>query len=152
MNSFSPDMEKRLLGLLEQEIGIVGQILQNTRNQADLLRSDDLEAFSLSLDERQELIDKTNGLHQESSILMQSYLSQASEPEGKNIDAIDEASGRIHSALAECAAINDEIISKAKEKAGELTTQIGKLSLNRKSLGAYVQGVPNASEHFDKKT
>ena len=152
MNNFTQDMEARLLELLGKELEMLKQIRELTKKQTELLSAEDgnSDAFDSSLDRRQGLIEKINGLHQESDVLMQSYVS-SSGPGGKR-GAIDELSARIYDVLAECASLNEKNMVVAKAKAEEYVNRIGNLSIKRKSLGAYSQSVPNNSELFDKKT
>ena len=152
MKSFSRDNEARLLELLGKESDHFKQILDMTEKQTELLAADDIGGFDESISRRQELIEKINGLHQESDVLMQSYLSFTDVPGGKKNGAIEKAAARIRETAAKCAALNDKLIISAKEKAEDYIKQIGKLSLSRKSIGAYVQGVPNDPELFDRKT
>ena len=152
MNDFSRENEERLLELLGQEYGILEQIRAMTEKQTELIAADDIDAFNKSLDRRQELITQINGLHQESDVLMQSYISFTASGGGSKISAVDEASGKIKAIVSECALKNEKNTSAAKEKAEEYIKQIGKLSLTRKSLGKYAQSVPNSPELFDKKT
>ena len=72
---FSSKEEARLLELLGEEQAIFERIRALTGEQATLIAADDMEAFNGSLDSRQELIEKINGLHQETNVLMQSYIS-----------------------------------------------------------------------------
>ena len=152
MIDFSRENEARLLDLLGMEHEAFEQIREFTNEQKDLIAADDIDAFDKSLDCRAELIKKINGLHQESDVLMQSYISYSSSADGKIIVAVDEAIGRLQAVIADCAALNEKNTAAAKEKAEEYIKQIGKLSLTRKSLGKYAQSVPNSSELFDKKT
>ena len=152
MNVFSPGDEKRLLELIGQRLELVKEILQLTEKQTDILASDDMEAFGQSLDRRQELIEKIDGLHQETNILMQSYLSMIDAAGGRAISAIDEASGRFKDILEQCVRINDKNTAAAEAKADDYLKQAGKLNQGRKGLSAYIQDVPNEPEHFDKKT
>jgi len=152
VNVFSPEDEKRLLELVGQRLGIAKEILQLTEKQRDILESDDMDAFGRSLDNRQELIEKINGLHQETTILMQSYLSFSEAEGGRRIGAIDKAAGDFGEILTQCISINDNNTVVAKEKAEEYLKQAGKLNQGRKSLSAYIQSVPNEPELFDRKT
>jgi len=152
VNGFSKDNEARLLELLGQELESLQQIRELTLKQADLITADDLTSFEKSLDHRQEFIEKINGLHQESDILMQSYMSFAGSTGGKKNSGIDKLTGRIRELLADCAALNERNISDVKRNNEEHVEQIGKLNKGRKSIGAYAQSIPNKSELFDKKT
>ena len=152
MNGFPTDKQSRLLELLGQQQEAFEQIREMTRKHKELLETDDIDEFDRSLDDRQGLIEKINGLHQESDILMQSYISISGTGGGQKIDAIESSAALLAETIADCAALNDEITVSAKEKAEDYIKQIGKLSLSRKSLGAYVQNVPNNPELFDKMT
>ena len=151
MSEFTVDSAGDLLERLGKELEILGRVRELTEKQAELLAADDIDGFNMSLDGRQEHIERINGLHQESDVLMQSYMSYQASSGGKSIKEIDETLARIRDVLAECAALNDGNITAAKEKAEGYIKQIGKLSLNRKSLGAYIQDVENKPEIFDKK-
>ena len=152
MNGFTKENETRLIGLLDRENELFRRIDELTKEQAKQLEEDDIEAFDKSLDRGQELIEQINGLHQESDSLMQSYISYRDSAGGMEITAINEAAARLSSVIESCVALNDKNTITAKEKAEGYTGQIGKLSLNRKGIGAYIQGVPNTSELFDKRT
>ena len=152
MNDFSQIDESRLLVLLGEELDIFRQIGSLSIKQAEMLAADDMEAFEGSLERRQELIEKINGLHQDTDLLMQSYISFSDSAVGGVSDAIETTAGQLREAIADCVNTNDKNMVAAKEKAEEYIKRIGKLSLSRKSLGAYAQAVPNNSEFFDKKT
>jgi len=152
VNDFSQIDESRLLVLLGEELDIFRQIGSLSIKQAEMLAADDLEAFEGSLERRQELIEKINGLHQDTDLLMQSYISFSDSANGEMSDAIESTAGQLRDAIADCASTNDKNMVAAKEKAEEYIKRIGKLSLSRKSLGAYAQSVPNNSELFDRKT
>jgi len=141
-----------LLLLLGEELEIFRQIGALSIKQAELLAADDMEAFEGSLERRQELIEKINGLHQETDLLMQSYMALPDSEAEEVSDAIESAAGQLREAIADCAATNDKNMVTAKEKAQEYIARIGKLSMSRKSLGAYAQATPTSSEFFDKKT
>ena len=150
MTDFTRENTTRLTALLKQETALFEQIREMTAEQKELLDNDDIVGFDKSLDSRQELIEKINGLHQETTLLMQSYLSSTAS--GKKNAAIEEADKKRRNAIAECAATNDENIAATKDKMGDYTRQISKLSMSRKTIGAYALGVPNNPERFDKTT
>ena len=152
MSSFSHDKEARLLELLYQEIELYLRIYELTEEQAKLLIEDDTDSFIGSLDKRQEIIERINGLHQEAYALMQSYVSFTGQAAGGNIDAIDKAAAKRQDLIAGCVALNDKNTTAAKGKAEDYVKRIGKLSLSRKSLEIYIPDIPNSSEIFDKKT
>jgi len=152
VNIISRDEETRLLELLGEEQKLFEQIHGLTVQQAELLAADDIEAFDKSLDSRQELIEKINGLHQETNILMQSYISFSGSPGGMKSAAAEAALESLRDKISLCAELNEKNMAAAKEMAEDYIKRIGKLSLSRKSLGAYALSVPNNSELFDKKT
>jgi len=152
VNDFSPIDEGRLLVLLGEELDTFRQIGSLSIKQAEMLAADDMEAFEGSLERRQGLIEKINGLHQETDFLMQFYIAFSGSEDGEVSDAIESTAGQLREAIADCVSTNDKNMVAAKEKAEEYIKRIGKLSLSRKSLGAYAQAVPNNSELFDKKT
>ena len=152
MSGPARDMGPRLLELLEQECKLLEHMLELTANQAELLADDDAEGFDKSLDGRQALIDQINGLHRESDALMQSFISRPNGAATGQEGEIEAVRGKIRGILEECAALNERNTTEAKGKAEDYIKQIGKMSINRKSIGAYIQDVPNNSELFDKKT
>jgi len=152
VKEFSQDKQARLLELLSQELAIFKQILSLTGNQAEKLDTDDVEALEESLAQRQELIEKINGLHQETEVLMQSYIAFRGAAGGKSIAGIESAMEELRTVVAECATLNEKNITAAKGKNEDYVERAGKLNLGRKSLGAYAQNVPYNSELFDKKT
>ena len=152
VSAISPEIETRLLNNLSEELKLLGQVRELTLKQSGILAEEDIEAFDSSLDRRQEYIEKINGLHQETNILMQSYVSFSNAPDGRKNDGIESLQTQIHALIAECARINDKNSAVAKEKNEDYVKRIGDLSLKRKSLGKYALGVPNDSELFDKTT
>ena len=152
MNGFSRDERARLLKLLGREIELMGQIYELTEKQTEVLAADDISAFDSLLDSRQELIEKINGLHQESDILMQSYLSSPDPLVGGKPGEIDEAVAERQDLFARCAALNEENAKAATEKAEGYIKRIGKLSMSRKSMELYAPGLPSQPEMIDKKT
>ena len=151
MNSFPKDKESRLLALLRQELELFQRIREITGKQTEMLADEDIEAFDESLDSRQALIEEINGLHQESDILMQSYLSFSGSAGGQKIGAIEEVAGQLRGVIEECTELDSKNMALSKEKAEEFVKQIGKLSQGRKGLGAYIHNVSQNSELFDKK-
>jgi len=149
---FSQVEESGLLELLGKELEIFRQIRELTVKQAQLLASDDIDAFNQSLDGRQELIEKINGLHQETNVLMQSYISFSGSRGGAKSSKVEAAREQLHDVIAECADLNEKNMATANGMAKDYTSRIENLQLSRKSLGAYALGTPNNSELFDKKT
>jgi len=145
-------MEARLVELLVEELGMWEVIRELTKKQAELIAADDMEAFEGSITHRESIIEKIKRLHQESDVLMQSYVSFADSDEKKTVKAIDDAAKRVTDTIAECIESNGENMEAAREKAEGYMGKISKLSRSRKSIGAYAQNVPNSPELFDKKT
>ena len=144
------DSEERLLITLSQELELFERVLDLTEKQTEQIAADMIDELNESLDHRQELIEKINGLHQESDSLMQSYISSAVVTKvGKN-NKIEVTIEHIRDIMAKCAVLDEKNTAAAKEKAEGFADRIGKLNLNRKSLGSYIQGVANNSEMFDK--
>ena len=152
MKDFSQDKQSRLLALLSEELAIFKQIRELTGKQAELLGTEDVTALDESLASRQELIEKINGLHQETEVLMQSYISFKGAAGKSKIPGIEAASDELRGVIIECAGLNDKNMALAKGKNEEYSERIGKLNVGRKSLGAYAQSIPNNSELFDTKT
>ena len=152
MNRFTREMGSQLLELLEQERGLLAQMLEITEKQAGILAEDDTDGFERSLDARQAQIEQINGLHRESDVLVQSYMSRPAGFDSLLASEIDAVREYIRGLLTECAALNKRNTETAIEKTEDYIKQIGKMSLNRKGIGAYIQEVPNNSELFDKKT
>jgi len=149
---FSQDDKSRLTELLSRELEIFKQVLDNTVKQTELLAEDDAYAFNISLDLRQELIEKINGLHQESDILMQSYISYCESGGGERIAEIDAITDRLRNIISECAGINERNEAAAKEMAEGYIKRIDKLNVTRKSLRKYIHDLPNNPELFDRIT
>ena len=101
------------------------------------------------LDERQTLIEKINGLHQESTPLMQSYVSSS---DYGAILQIDNLRSKIKKILSQCKELNEKNVSVLADKSKEHTEKIDKQSAKIKGIGGYAQAVPNTPERFDKKT
>ena len=141
---------KRLLELLSEKLEIYKKIQKNTEEQAQLLDKDDIEALESSLDKREKLISKINGLHQESEPLMQSYVSLSAEDK-KEFPEIPKLENEIREILTNCAKLNEANISLMTEKTEKHTKKIEEHSAKRKGIGGYAQSVPNTPEVFDKK-
>jgi len=152
MKEFSRDETKRLVGLLGKELELFAEVSKLTERQSELIAADETEAFEASLKERQDVIDKINGLHQEVGILMQSYVSFSESAGGKKINEIESADKKLKEIIAECARINDLNIAAAKEKLGEYSKDSDKIRQSRESIGLYAQGSTTSSEIFDKMT
>ena len=152
MSSFPQDEQERLVELLGMVTELFGNIREQTKKQTELLESDNIDGFNLSLEARQETIEKIEGLHQEFNSLMQSYVSFSNSADGGKIDAVDHANGLLDAIVRECVELNDKNAETAKEKTEEYIKQIGEMSIRRKSLGKYAHTVPNNPELFDKKT
>jgi flagellar biosynthesis/type III secretory pathway chaperone len=140
---------ERLSELLSEELEIFEEILKLTEKQTKLLKKDEIEELNSSLEKRQELIEKINGLHQELDPLMQSYIS--SPAENKN-DKIEQYRERIKELITACTEQSNDNMNAIKAKADEQVKKIEKQSAKRKGIGGYAQAVPNTPEVFDKKT
>ena len=151
MSTLSVYSTARLLELLRRELEIFSAILELAEKQEELIEADNIDAFSESLDQTRELIGIINGLHQESSVLMQSYMSQSGiSGDGKNAE-IDTTYRKLGDIIAKCVGLNDKNTTAAKRKTQYYMERIGKLSLSRKSMGSYIQSVANEPEMIDKK-
>ena len=140
---------EQLTKLLSEELKLYEKIRKMTEEQEKMLAKDDIEAFNISLEKREKLIEEIKGLHQESNPLMQSYASSSSG--GKNSE-VEELKEKIREVIEACAQLNDKNIHSLKEKTESLTKEIDEKSAKRKGIGGYVQSVPNNPEMFDKKT
>ena len=152
MSKFSREEAKRLLELLEQETGIFERVLKLTESQTAFVNAEDMDALNESLDQRQGFIEEIDGLHQETQVLMQSYISYSSSSSGKKLAALDAAEAKLRGLIEACSELNEKNNVLAKEKAGNIAQRIGKLSTSRKSINSYIQGVAGGSELFDKMT
>ena len=151
MSIFTREQAVSLLEIIGQETKLFEQIYKLTEEQAELVSTDEIEAFSESLDRRQELMEKINGLHQEYQSLMQSYISYYNSPNGKKVKSIEQAEKKLRDLITASAELNDKNTLAAQEKADSYKDRIGKLSISRKSIGSYIQAVGTESELFDKK-
>ena len=149
MSKLKPAERDRLSVLLGKELEIFENIRKLTGEQAELLTKDDVDQFDSSLDKRQELIEKINGLHQELDPLMQSYISSPADEKSAEIEDLRE---RIRETVGICAELNDENVTEMKVKAEAHTKKIDRHSAKRKGIGGYAQAVPNTPEVFDTKT
>ena len=152
MSKFTQENASQLLMALRQELELFEKIREITKEQTELIAAEKIVAFNESLDRRQELIEKINGLHQETDGLMQSYISYSSSKGGEKIGKVEQLSGEVKSLIAECAALNEKNEVAAREKSEEFSQKIERLSLSRKSLGTYIQNIEAAPELFDKMT
>ena len=149
MSKLTPADRDLLSELLGKELEIFKKIQELTEKQTELLAGDDIESFDSSLDKRQELIEKINGLHQDSNTLMQSYVSSS---EDEKSSEIEELRAKIQDITETCAKLNNQNIDTIQAKSEEQKKKIDKQSKKRKGIGGYAQAVPNTPEVFDKKT
>ena len=152
MSKFPPEDKKKLLEFIGREIELFGKIRELTAEQKEFLAADDMEGLNLSLDKRQQIIEKINGLHQESDVLMQSYISFSNSRGGEKIAEIESGQARIRAVLEECAELDGENALMANKRVLDYGRQIDELSTRRKGIGKYALDVPNNPEHFDKMT
>ena len=148
MSNFKSSDKDKLQDSLTQELEAFKQIQKLTEKIAEQINADKIEAIDVSLEKRQDLITKINGLHQEYDPLMQSYISK---PDNKN-DEIESLIEQIHEATLSCSKQNDENLSAIKEKSNEQTEKIDKQSAKRKGISGYAQAVGFSSEVIDKKS
>jgi len=141
--------EGKLLKLLSEELGLLEQMKKLTDEQSRHIERDEFEELGKLLEERQKLIEKINGLHQETAPLVQSCVSSS---DYETVLQIDNIRGKIKQILTECNAQNDRNVEELSRKSEEYTERIEKQSSKRKVIGGYAQAVPNSSERFDKKT
>ena len=150
MSVITADMG-RLSKLLSDELDIYRQIHKLTEKQTELLAEDDIDAFNISLEKREALIEQIKGLHQDSKPLMQSYVSNTKN--GKNTDTgIDSLKKQIREIIEACAGINDRNMTIVKDMTQKHSKKIEEKSAQRKGIGGYAQAVTNLPELFDKKT
>ena len=148
-NQISPSDRERLTKLLGEELKLLKQIQKLTEKQTELLSGDDIDPFDDSLNKRQQLIEKINGLHQDSDSLMQSYVSTPLDEADNEIEVLR---AQIKELLEICAKRNNENMDALKAKETEHTKKIDEQSKKRKGIGGYAQAVPNIPEMIDKKT
>ncbi|MCL2221164.1 MAG: flagellar protein FlgN [Oscillospiraceae bacterium] len=141
--------EGKLLKLLGEERVLLEQMKKLTDEQARHIEKDEFEELGKLLDKRQELIEKINGLHQESAPLMQSCVSSS---DYEMVVKIDELKSKIKQILAECNDQNNRNVEELRHKSQDYAERIETQSSKRKVIGGYAQAVPNSSEKFDKKT
>ena len=151
MSKFAPADKERLMKLLSEKLKIYKQIRKLTEEQTELLIEDDIEAFDGSLDDRAALIEKINGLHQDSNPLMQSYVSHSGNKKSGG-DAVEKLKEQIRDVLEICNDLNKKNTEAMELKLKEHSVKIDKQSAKRKGIGGYAQSVPNTPEMFDKKT
>ena len=152
MSGFSRNEETRLLELLGKELELLERIRALTKEQSELIAADDIEAFDMSLDHRQEFIEEINGLHPESNILMQSYAYNSNSGGFKRSAGIEAAAGKFRDILTECSGLSEKNEALAKKASEHQVKRIDELVMNRKSLGSYIQTVSNEPEMFDRRT
>ena len=152
MSKFNNDDEIRLLELLTEQLELFRQVKEQTIKQTQLMEADDIEAFSISLDSRESLIEKINGLHQESNILMQSYISKPATGDYGKTKEIEELRNSIKNIITECQEMNINNTKSAQNKKDEYTKRINELDKSKKTFNAYSLDIPDNSEHFDRTT
>ena len=149
MTKFTADSKNRLLELLEEKLKLFGTVREYTERHAKLIAEDSFEALLSSTQDRQDAITKINGLHQESNVLMQSYMSFVNSG-GKKIPEIESADQRLTDIMSECAGLNEKNMKTLKEKMKDQSEKSEKMRQSRESLGLYAQGGSNSAELFDE--
>ena len=96
---------EKLSKLLEKELEILKQIQMLSGKQTQSLAEDDVDALNSSLDKTQELMEKINGLHQESDPLMQSYISSSGSEANNKIKKLKQ---QIEDIVESCAEVNSK--------------------------------------------
>ena len=152
MSDFSREKDERFLEVLGRERELFEQLFEILGEQAGLIAADDIEAFDKALEKGRNITQKIDGLHQETSLLMQSYALHSNSGDGRESDAVETLMGQLRDITAKCAELNEKITAEAKNKAAQYTQEINRLNLSRKSIGLYAQGVANNPEHFDRKS
>ena len=152
MSKFNREAETRLISLLEEKLKLFEQMKEQTVKQTELLVQDEIEAFSESLDLREKLKEKINGLHQESEVLMQSYMSSCQAGGRGKVRAIDTLKEKLREIIEECQSINEKNYESAKGKIEDYTKRLKELDTSKKTFNAYTLDIPENSEHFDKTT
>ena len=152
MSKFNKDMETHLLELLNKELKLFEKMKEHIKKQTELLASDMIEEFNKDLESAEKLKEKINGLHQESDVLMQSYITSVKSGERGKIKEIDDQRDKIRDIITECRDINEEIQKTAGDKMTEYTKRIKELDTSRKTFGAYALALPDNSVYFDKTT
>ena len=153
VSKLNKDQETRLIELLKEKIDLFKIIKEETIKQTGLITSEDsMDALIESLDERESIKEKINGLHQETETLMHSYISFVKDaPKGK-ISQIEKLIESLQEIIAECSNINSKNLSLAGDKIGEYTKRIKELDTEKKTFDAYTLTIPDNSENFDRKT
>ena len=149
---FNREKETQLIALLEEKLKLFKQMKEQGEKQTEYLSKDEIEAFSESLEKGEKLKEKINGLHQESEVLMQSYMSSYQQGGRGKVKAIDNLREKIREIIVECQSINDKNYETAKGKTEEYTKRLKELDTSKKTLNAYSMDLPENSEHFDKTT
>ena len=144
--------KKQLFESLEQNLKLFGKVREISLNQKNLIAEDDFEALNESLQKRQDVIDKINGLHRDFAPLMQSYVSFAESGGGATDSEIEKASKKLTELINECAVLNDSNMQMLKDKMKTHSEKSEKMRQSRESLGLYAQGGVNSAELFDKMT
>ena len=151
MTSFTTGDKDRLLELLGEKLKLSETVRDFTERQAKLIEEGDFEKLEESLRGRQEAIDKIDGLHQESSLLMQSFASSAGSG-GAGSPEIESADRKLGDVMGECAALNEKNMELLKNKMKDQSEKSERMRQSRESLGLYAQGGSNPAELFDRMT
>ena len=154
MRMFSMQEADKLITLLGERKQLLSAYLALTNQQADILTAEDTDAFNENLDQRQKIIDKIEGLHQEIVPLMQAYTSSVGDSKQPSSYAakINEIESQTQAMLADVRTVDRRVLEKAKEKAAFFGAEIKRVNLSRKSIGKYQNnaGMPT-SGIFDQK-
>ena len=140
---------EKLTKLLNGELKLLEKMKELTDEQARQIEADEFDGLGELLNERQALIEKINGLHQESNPLMQSYVSSS---DYGAVLQIDNLRNKIKQTLLECKELNEKNVGALADKTKDHTEKIDQQSTKIKGIGGYAQAVTSTSERFDKKT
>ena len=149
MGALSDNQMKRLVELHRERYRLMSEFYEISKRQSGYITGDDMTLLDSSLAERQEIIDKTDKLHQEFDVLMQSHISGGVQ----SSDELEQAEAEFQALLRLIFELDVENRRTAEEVMRQSVDEAKRLALGRRGLGAYNQTdlISNMPGFFDKK-
>ena len=151
MGKFSEGDFLKLIDLLTEKKKLADEFLELTCKQAEIIAAEDINALNVSIEKRQQVIEKLIGLHQEIQFLMQSYASSHAAQTEEGSRKVRQMEEQTENAIREAISKNNENAEAIKKQMEYVGQEARKIDLERKSIGMYNNiSALTTSELFDK--
>ena len=151
---------KRLMEVSEKKLGLLEDMLNITKAQAESINEDGLESLEKLVNEKQTKIDAIDKLDEEFDVYFRRLKSELKvksldELSGLNIKGVKELQqtvGRIMGLIGDISGIEKQNNDKAKSLLGKFGDEIKTINQGKKMNSAYMPGPVKPPSYFiDKK-